>query len=152
MPHQELTWDSQITHEEFQFILAPEGDYDFEVIHMEKERHQGSDNLPPCPMAVVHIRIQTDGGPVTIKHRLFLHQKTEGLLADFFVGIGQMKKGGTGRMNWNAVVGSKGRCRVIVRTWTGSDGEERQSNDIRRFYEPEDKPVAGAPSYQAGSF
>ena len=145
----EFSWDDAIEHDN-EFTLLPKGDYDFEVTEFERARHPGSDKLPPCNKAVVHIRIDSDEGSTTIKHNLFLHSKTEGLLCTFFTAIGQRKKGEKVTMNWNAVVGAKGRCKVDVRTWKGDDGEDRQSNEIKKFYEPAE--VTPKANYTPGTF
>lgn len=149
-PEFELTWDSEIEDTGPSFVLLPEGDYDFEVVHWERSRYEGGPRLPACPMAIVHLRVKGESGETTIHHRLFLHSRTQGLLFDFFVGIGLMKRGEKATMPWNQIVGRTGRAKVGIRTWTGNDGKERQSNEIERFYEPA-QPAAGA-SYQAGSF
>lgn len=47
-------------------------------------------------------------------------------------------------MNWTAVKGKVGRCKVGIRKWTKNDGTEAQSNEINRFYEPANPP-AGTP-------
>ena len=45
-------------------------------------------------------------------------------------------------MNWNAVVGSRGRCHVKPRNYTDRDGNERTTNDVDRYldYDPEKMP------------
>ena len=139
----ELGWDDEISKDSPDFVVLPEGDYDFEVIEFERARHPGSDKLPPCNKAIVHIRIEGEEGISNIRHQLFLHTITEGLLADFFKGIGQRKKGEKISMNWNRVVGATGRARVGIREWEG-----KQYNEIKKFYEPEE-PQKG---FQAGRF
>ena len=52
------------------------------------------------------------------------------------------------RMNWGAVPGSSGMCRVGVRKWTGNDGKERESNEITEFYDPESAPEFKPPAAQ----
>ena len=143
----ELGWDDQIERES-DFILAPAGDYDFVVTGFERARHEGSEKLPPCNKAVVSIQINTPEGDVTIKHNLFLHTKTEGMLSAFFIGIGQKKHGEPLRMNWNNVIGARGRCKVGIREWKGQDGEVKQSNEIKKFYEPAEQQ---APAQQYGN-
>ena len=134
-----LGWEDEIEHDS-EFILLPDGDYNFEVISVERARHGGSDKLPPCNKAVVTIRIETEDGEETvIKHNLFLHAKTEGMLCAFFTGIGLRKHGEKLKMNWNSVVGAKGRCKVGQRSWTNDKGETYLNNDIKKFYEPEEK-------------
>lgn len=147
----ELGWDDPIENDGPDFILLPAGDYDFVVTEFERQRHNGSEKLPPCNKAVVSLKFETPEGSTTIKHNLFLHTKTEGMLCAFFTGIGQRKKGEKLNMNWNEVVGSTGRAKVSVRTYKNKDGEERTINDIKKIYEPdENKPAAVG--YTPGSF
>ena len=138
----ELGWEDTITKDS-EYELLPEGDYDFEVTSFERGRHNGSDKLPPCNKAVISLYLKSPQAAGTIKHNLFLHTRTQGLLSAFFVGIGQKKKGEDFQMNWNAVIGSKGRCKIGVHKWRGDDGNERSGNEIKKFYEPEEK---GTPS------
>lgn len=132
----EIGWDAPIENDSPEFVLLPDGDYDFEVIEFERARHNGSDKLPPCNKAVVHIKVEGAGGVSIIKHNLFLHSITEGMLCAFFTGIGQRKKGEKVTMNWNAVVGSKGRAKVGTRKYKNNDGKELEFNEIKKFYEP----------------
>lgn len=145
----ELGWDDSIENDGPDFEVMPEGDYDFEVTAFERGRHAGSDNLPPCNKAIVSIRIKGEKGQSTIRHNLFLHTKTEGLLCSFFAGIGQRKHGEKITMNWNQVVGAKGRCKVAIRKWKNNDGEERTSNEIKKFYEPS---APAATTFKPGQF
>jgi len=142
----ELDWGDSI-EKESDFTLLKEGDYNFTVETFERARHPGSDKLPPCNKAIVHIHIDSPEGAATIKHNLFLHTKCEGMLSAFFESIGQKKKGERITMNWNMVPGSTGRCKVTVRNYKNKDGEDRQSNQISRFYPKEDRPA-----FTAGSF
>lgn len=135
----ELGWDDEIEKDSGDFILLPEGDYDFTVESFERGRHPGSDKLPPCNKAILKLRIDTDEGAAVITHNLFLHTKTEGMISAFFTSIGQKKKGEKIKMNWNAVIGASGRCKVGIRTWNGNDGKDHRSNEIKKFYEKEDK-------------
>ncbi len=138
----ELGWDDQIENDGADFEVLPAGDYDFEIVGFERGRHPGSDKLPACNKAILDIRIKGEKGQTTIKHNLFLHTKTEGLLCAFFTGIGQRKHGEKVTMNWNQVTGSKGRCKVGIRKWKNDKGEELTFNEIRKFYEPE-QPATG---------
>lgn len=147
----ELGWEDSIENDGPDFEVLPEGDYDFEITGFERGRHSGSDKLPPCNKAIVSIRIKGEKGISTVKHQLFLHTKTEGLLCAFFIGIGQRKHGEKLQMNWNKVVGSKGRCKVYIDKWIGKDGKELTSNKIGKFYEPEETPPAAA-AFQPGRF
>lgn len=143
----ELGWNDVIENDSPEFVILPDGDYDFEVIDFERGRHNGSEKLPPCNKAIVHIRIEGKEGISTIKHQLFLHTITEGMLCAFFAGIGQRQKGERLKMNWGTVVGSKGRCKVGTRKWTNDEGKEMTFNEIKKFYEP-----AAQPSFKPGTF
>jgi hypothetical protein len=142
----EFNWDDQIENDGPEFVLLPEGDYDFEVISFERGRHNGSEKLPPCNKATVHIKIQGEEGETIIKHNLFLHSKTEGMLCAFFTAIGQRKHGEKVSMNWNAVTGSVGRCKVGIKKYEGKD-----YNEIKKFYEPSEGQPTG-PQWKAGNF
>lgn len=142
----ELGWDDEIEKDSGDFLLLPEGDYDFVVESFERGRHNGSEKLPACNKAMLKLRIDTPDGTALINHNLFLHTKTEGMISAFFTSIGQKKKGEKIKMNWNAVIGAKGRCKVDIREWIGTDGEKRQSNEIKRFYPFEEK------KFEAGKF
>lgn len=144
----ELGWDDEISRES-DFTIIPEGDYDFTVTGFERGRHDGSEKLPPCNMAIVSLAVALpDGSTMTLKHRLFLHSRCEGLLSAFFTGIGLKRKGEPLRMNWNAVPGAHGRCKITVRSWKGKNGEDMQSNDIKKFYDTYDSAPQAQQQYQ----
>lgn len=147
MEERELQWDDTIEKDGGDFILLPEGDYNFTVESFERARHGGSDKLPPCNKAVLTLVIESAEGTARITHNLFLHSKTEGLLSAFFTCIGQKKKGEPIKMNWGNVPGSSGRCKVGIHPYKNKDGEERKSNDIKKFYPKED-----GPAFKAGEF
>lgn len=140
----ELGWDDEISRES-DFTIIPEGDYDFTVTGFERGRYDGSDKLPPCNMAIVTLAVTLpDGSNANLRHRLFLHTRCEGLLSAFFTGIGLKRRGEPLRMNWNAVPGAHGRCKITVRSWKGKNGEDMQSNDIKKFYDPFENSSAPA--------
>ena len=145
----ELGWDEPIENDGMEFVTLPEGDYDFEVVEYERGRHAGSDKLPPCNKAIVHIKVKGAEGQVIIKHQLFLHTITEGMICAFFTGIGQRKRGEKFVMNWPKVPGSKGRAKVGIYRWKNDKGEELTKNEIKKFYDPAEGPAKG---FEAGRF
>lgn len=149
----ELGWDDEI-EKESEFVLLPEGDYNFVIDSFTRGRHPGSAKLPACNKAELEITVDDGkGNRGTIFHNLFLHTKTEGMLSAFFIAIGQKKHGEPLRMNWNAVIGAKGRCKVIVDKWTNDKGEERSNNKIQKFYEPSEPTVSSTtPNFRPGAF
>lgn len=146
----EFNWDDEIL-EESSFTLLPEGDYDFVVNSFNRGRHSGSAKLPACNKAELEITVDDGkGNKGMIFHNLFLHTKCEGILSAFFISIGQKKHGEPLRMNWNAVIGARGRCKVAVDKWTGNDGTEKQNNKITKFYEP--SASVQTTNFKAGTF
>lgn len=148
--NQEIGWDDSIENDN-EFTLLPEGDYQFTVTKFERARHNGSEKLPPCNKAVLTLEVTDGVNRAQIVHNLFLHRKCEGMLCAFFTAIGQRRHGEQLVPRWNQVIGSGGTCKVGVRTWTGNDGQPRQSNEIRKFYEPgqpASAPVQQQPAQQ----
>lgn len=130
----ELSWDDEIEDSGGNFVLLPEGDYNFKVEKFERGRHNGSANLPACNKAILTLKVDGgEHGEATIFHRLFLHSKTEGFLSNFFEAIGQKKEGERIRMNWNAVPGAKGRCKIEINKYEANNGEERENNQVKTF-------------------
>lgn len=131
----ELSWDDEIEKDGGDFILLPAGDYFFTVTKFERGRFAGSAKMPACNQAKLELTIDhPEHGKVVIFNNLFLHTKTEGLLSNFFAGIGQKKKGEKLRMNWQTVIGSRGKFELNINKFIGNDGEERTNNQVKKFY------------------
>lgn len=146
MADQAYNWDSTIQNDS-SYTLLPDGVYPFTVTGFERAYHNGSDKLPPCPKAVV--TFQVDGGQlgtVELQENLFLHSRAEWKLCEFFVAIGQRKKGEPLQMNWQKVPGARGMCELGHRTYNGND-----YNQVKKFLEPAATPMPQA-SYTAGKF
>lgn len=143
----ELDWNDNITQDAQEFVLLPDGDYDFYVESFERSRHNGSEKLPPCNVAVLHLRINTSmaqGGSIMVTHRLNLHSKTEWTLSQFFSSIGQKRKGENLRMDWNRVPGSCGRLKLGHKLYNGNE-----YNEVKQFYAKEEPKQQ---AYQPGQF
>ena len=131
-----MDWDSAIESDGQQFIILPEGDYTFTVTGFERGRYPGSAKLPPCNKASLTLTIELpDGQTAARREDLILYRTLEWKLASFFRAIGQKKHGERLVMDWNKVVGAQGRARFKPRTYINRDGEERQTNDLDRFYD-----------------
>ena len=164
----ELGWDAEIENEGQEFVVAEPGEYNFVVTGFERARFEGSAKMPPCNQAKLTIKLEIPGatGECIIKQNLFLHSKSEWKLCEFFTAIGQRKKGQKVSMNWNAVMGARGRCKVSKRSFKNKDNKELWTNDIDKFLEPEggDLPFhtnnlpqsnpapGGVPAWQGGRF
>ena len=144
-----LSWDSEITKDEQEFILLPEGDYPFMVQGLEKSIYDGdSANIGKgCPMAVLKIVI--DGGSLghtSITDRLYLTSAMEWKLGSFFRCIGQKSHGKAYKMDWNNVIGKQGLCKVKVREYVGNDGKQKKTNQIDKYLECEAVKAPTAPN------
>lgn len=150
----EYNWDDEISQDSAEFALLPEGEYEFSVTGFERGRYPGGAKLPSCPKATVSLRFEGVEGVAVIKHNFFLHSKCEGLLCAFFTCLGMRKRGEPLRMDWPGTVGQTGRAKITVRSYTGNDGREYQTNDIKQFLEPENAPAApaAAQSWTPGAF
>lgn len=138
----ELSWDAEIENEGQEFVVAEEGDYGFTVTGFERARFEGSKKMPPCNQAKLSIKLDMPNGEnCVIKHNLFLHTKTEWKLCEFFTAIGLRKHGQRASMNWNAVNGAHGRCRVSKRSFVSKEGKTIWTNDIDKFYEPDESDL-----------
>lgn len=133
----EFGWEDTIQQESADFVLLPEGLYNFVVKGFERGRHmpnpQNPGKLPACNKATVSIEIEAAEGSTVLKHNLFLHSSTEGMLSAFFGAIGQKKKGEPLKMNWQTIVGARGVCKVGIRTYNGN-----QYNEVKAMLYPED--------------
>lgn len=136
----EFDWEDEI-QKDSDYVILPEGDYEFVVDSVERARHPGSDKLPPCNKAIAKLRIESGYGTAVINHNLFLHTNTEGMLSAFFMAIGQKKKGEKLKMNWGTVPGSTGKANVKIREYKGNE-----YNDVKKFYPKEEK------QFKAGEF
>ena len=133
----EFGWDDTIQQDSADFVLLPEGLYNFVVKGFERGRHmpnpQNPGKLPACNKATVSIEIEAAEGSTVLKHNLFLHSSTEGMLSAFFGAIGQKKKGEPLKMNWQTIVGARGVCKVGIRTY-----KDNQYNEVKSMLYPED--------------
>ena len=150
----EYNWDDEISQDSAEFALLPEGEYEFSVTGFERGRYPGGAKLPSCPKATVSLRFEGVEGVAVIKHNFFLHSKCEGLLCAFFTCLGMRKRGEPLRMDWPGTVGRTGRAKITVRSYTGNDGREYQTNGVKQFLEPENAPAApaAAQSWTPGAF
>ena len=134
-----MNWDDTIEHDSADFVLLPEGEYNFEVKSFRRETFSGSAKMGACPMAVLDLEVFNADTSRRMDHNLYLNKKTEGLLCEFFRAIGQRKHGEPLRMNWAKVPGSKGRCKIIQKELESTKklGEKFLVNNIKKFLDPE---------------
>lgn len=134
-----MDWNDTIENDGSELIILPEGDYNFIVTDFERGRFPGSAKIAPCNKAILTLQVNTDEGMARVRIDLILNRLVEWRIAAFFRCIGQKKHGERLVMDWNKVVGSQGRAHFKPRNYTNRDGNERQTNDVDRFYDYDEK-------------
>jgi hypothetical protein len=156
MAERELGWDDTIEKDGGEFIILPEGEYDFTVTKFERGRYAGGSKVPACNQAKLTLTIHSPQGDVDIFHNILLFSRLEGLISNFFTGIGLKKKGEKLKMDWKAAIGRSGRCKLEIHEWTGNDGQKKQNNQVKSFIPADEvKPIqpqnqAPFPTQQGG--
>lgn len=138
----ELDWEETIEDPGSDFVLLPEGEYEFTVDHFDRDRHNGSDKLPPCKKVILYLRVETPQGTAEVRESLFLHTKGERKLYSFFICIGQGEAGKPLTMRWANVPGAHGRAKFGIREYNGN-----KYNEVKKFLEPA-APAAAPGGYQ----
>lgn len=130
-----MDWGDVIEDDGAEFEVLPDGDYDFTVRGFSRGVFKGSQKIPQCNKAVITLDV-TDGqrkGVITTD--LILHKLLEWKISAFFRAVGMKQHGEKLKMDWDHVAGRKGRCHVGVRKWKGREGDERESNDVTKWYD-----------------
>lgn len=126
------------------WTLLPEGFYPFRVEKMERERYQGSQKMPQCPMAKLTLAVAgTDGSETTVQQRLYITRNQLWKVSRFMEAVGRGRNGaGKVIIDWGGIEGAGGWVKLKVRSYTGRDGQERQTNDVEWFVKPEEQQQA----------
>ena len=150
-----IDWDDEVTNDgEYsgeESVTLPEGNYPFEVIKSEKAWYDGSSKIPACNMAKVFLRI--DGGELgkaLCVENIYLLDRLEWKAAAFLRSIGLKKHGEP--IAWRQLThcdGERGRCRIYVDTYK-KNGEERQTNKVKNFFDKEEQQPKKA--FKKGAF
>ena len=130
----ELGWEDEISNEGTDFVLFPEGDYDFTVSKVERARHAGSEKVPACNMAKVTFTVWGAEDKIEITENYFLCNKFEWKLSALFLATGLKKHGEPLKMQWGAITGARGKCHVYIDNYKKKDGSDGQSNKIKKLY------------------
>lgn len=127
-----------------EWTLLPEGFYPFRVERMERERYQGSQKMPQCPMAKLTLSVTgADGRDTTVQQRLYITRNRLWKVSRFMESVGRGRNGaGKVIIDWGGIEGSTGWVKLKVRSYTGRDGQERQTNDVEWFVKPEEQEEA----------
>jgi hypothetical protein len=142
---QVFNWDSIIESPPeggSDFVLLPPGYYPFTVTAFERGQHNGSAKLPSCPKAIVTLLIDT----TTIKASFFLFGTTVGMITGFFTACGLRKHADALDLTlFPKSIGCSGYCKLIIREYTGRDGKQYKSNEVKTWLEP----VEGKAKFEA---
>lgn len=139
----EYGWDDEINNEEaFQLLAA--GDYQFEVVKYERGRHEGSAKVPPCNKAIVTFKV----GDAELTENFLLCSTLEWKLSQLFLSVGLKRHGEPLRMNWSALPGKQGVCKVVQNKYT-KDGREYVNNRIDKLYAYDEQPTNAIPLMSA---
>ena len=133
-----MDWNDSIENDGQEFVLLPEGDYNFVVTNFERGRFPGGAKVPACNKASITVQVNAPEGVSIIKFDLLLYRTLEWRVSAFFRSIGQKKHGEKLTMDWNKVIGSQSRAHFKQRTYVNQYGEEKTVNDLERFidYDP----------------
>lgn len=126
------------------WTLLPEGFYPFRVEKMERERYQGSQKMPQCPMAKLTLAVAgTDGRETSVQQRLYITRNRLWKVSRFMESVGRGRnEAGKVIIDWGGIEGMGGFVKLKVRSYTGRDGQERQTNDVEWFVKPEEQQEA----------
>lgn len=141
----EMDWNDAIESDGQEFVVLEEGDYNFEVTGFERGRFPGGQKIPACNKASLTLQVKTENGVAICRTDLLLYRSLEWRLSAFFRCIGQKRPGERLVMDWNTVIGSRGRAHFKPRPYTDKDGNDRVANEVDRFYDWDEKyfPVTG---------
>lgn len=119
--------------------VLPEGEVSFRVVSLT--RKQWGEQVRVVggrPYAEVGLSlIDANGDEGYAKVNLTLMPRFAWRIREFGVSIGdQVLNGQPYQINWGALVGREGRCRIKVREWQDKEGNKRQGNDVVSFLEP----------------
>ena len=86
-----MDWNDVIEDDGQEFVLLPEGDYNFVVTNFERGRFPGSTKIPATNKATISIQNFSEMGVALMKFDLILSKSLTWKLSAFFRSIGQKK-------------------------------------------------------------
>lgn len=141
---QELSWDAVINTDAPEYVLLPEGDYDFAVEKYERNRFNGSDKIPPCNQLTVFLLVANENGEMSsIRHNFFMLKSKEGFIGSFLTSLGLKKENEAIKLDLDKLVGASGRAHVTVRTYN-----DKQYNNISKFLKPANNTPKSTTGFQ----
>ena len=139
----ELGWDDSV-EKGTDYVLLPDGEYDFTIESFDRGRFEGSEKAPACPRAELKVKVEVPEGIFIINESLLLYDRMQWKLAEFFLSSGAEEVDGRVKMNWQMVPRATGRA--VIEQRPGSKDPTRKYNHVKKFL-PKIKK-----EYKAGSF
>nr|DAJ34780.1 MAG TPA: Protein of unknown function (DUF669) [Caudoviricetes sp.] len=139
-----IGWDDEIIDPgEPEFVLLTPGIYDFTITGFERGHFDGSEKMDACSMAKLTLRCTNGVQETTVFTNLFLSSAVAFKLSKFAKSIGDMpagdSKGQKFHVDWNNIIGKRGKCKIKTRVYNGRD-----YNEVDDFIVP-DPATAPAP-------
>lgn len=124
-----IGWDDEIIDPgEPEFVLLTPGVYDFTITGFERGHFDGSEKMDACSMAKLTLRCSNGVQETTVFTNLFLSSAVAFKLSKFAKSIGDMPAGSTSgqkfHVDWNNIIGKRGKCRIKTRVYNGKDYNE----------------------------
>ena len=88
-----IDWDDIIETDGQEFVLLPDGEYNFTVTNFERGRFPGGAKIPACNKATITAQVETPQGVAIVKFDLLLYRTLEWRISAFFRRIGQKMHG-----------------------------------------------------------
>ncbi len=124
-----LSWDAVIEDEGTGgWEPLEEGDYEFVVDDFK--RTFAKDNTTPVLELTLKI------GDTTVRDWLHFKKNAEWKISQFLISIGMKKHGEPAKVDFDHLLGAKGRCHVTIRPYTKNDGSEGKGNNVGNYLEP----------------
>lgn len=124
-------WNDTISNDGEDYSPLAPGDYNFEITNLEKAITAKGAN-----MAKLTFKVYDDNHQGTITDNIVLNDRCEWKISQFFRSIGLKKHGETIKMQWDKVLGAKGRLRIKKSSFIGRDGTEKESREVDRYFDP----------------
>lgn len=140
------------------YILLPEGDYDFTIVDLRESRHQDvGGKVGNCKQVnpVFRVKDPESGESVDISNYNLFMWNSRGclsMIAQYYDSIGLHKKGDPIHFDWKKDhhIGKTGKLQIKHETYKKKDGSEGTSMKISRLY-PQ-KATSSAPTNNWGSW
>ena len=128
-----MGWDDALENDGEEYVVLPEGDYDFTVTNFERGSFPGSAKIPPCNKAVLTLTVEHEGRSVNVRADLILYRTLDWKLSSFFRCIGLKKRGERIEIHWDKVTGCTGRAHFKPR----QGSTDVMYNDVDRYLDPD---------------